>query len=278
MLTVHGRTREQRGPHTGLANWEAIRVVCQSVDVPVIANGNIQIFTDIERCLSETGAKAVMSAEGVLSNPLLFENKCEPNWVIGKEYLDYAERYKANISAIRAHLFRICHYSLLEYTDLREKMSYVCTIPEFCDILTEIQARVKQLSPDYSDPGESLENFDSGMGFESYISSLPHWICKPYLRPQRDDSTASTSDYRERRRAELEVIAEQTGLSKRQIRKREKRKIGYQKTKSRKQTYIKCLRCSMPASQGCKFLFCRNCCRYKSAHEKLDCKVSVLEI
>lgn len=133
MLTVHGRTREQRGPHTGLANWEAIRVVCQSVDVPVIANGNIQvhfvfflqffylfvfflsafffqIFTDIERCLSETGAKAVMSAEGVLSNPLLFENKCEPNWVIGKEYLDYAERYKANISAIRAHLFRICHY------------------------------------------------------------------------------------------------------------------------------------------------------------------------
>lgn len=70
-----------------------------------------------------------------------------------------------------------------------------------------------------------MENFDSGMGFESYISSLPHWICKPYLRPQRDDSTASTSDYRERRRAELEVIAEQTGLSKRQIRKREKRKV-----------------------------------------------------
>lgn len=54
---------------------------------------------------------------------------------------------------------------------------------------------------------------------------MPHWICKPYYRPMRDDSSISDSLYRERRRAELDALAQKTGLSKRQLRKREKRKV-----------------------------------------------------
>uniref|UniRef100_A0A0N5AWS6 tRNA-dihydrouridine(16/17) synthase [NAD(P)(+)] n=1 Tax=Syphacia muris TaxID=451379 RepID=A0A0N5AWS6_9BILA len=255
MLTVHGRTREQRGPHTGVANWEIIKRVCAAVDVPVIANGNIQIWENIDDCIKKTGAVAVMSAEGVLSNPYLYENKRLPNWIVAQEYLSYAEKYKANISAIRAHLFRICHYSLLIYPELRQQLSYVCSMSEFSDVVCAID-------PQFSDAGKI-----------DYIMSLPHWICKPYLRPQRDDSVASTSEYRERRRQELDLIVRETGLSKRQIRKREKRK-----TQSRKQTYPKCHRCSMPASQGCDFSYCRNCCRYKTAHERLDCKGFVVSI
>ncbi|KAM0286267.1 hypothetical protein ACHAQH_000996 [Verticillium albo-atrum] len=74
ILTVHGRRREQKGHLTGLADWSTIRWLRDQLppETVLFANGNVLEHGDLAKCLEATGADAVMSAEGNLSDPGLF--------------------------------------------------------------------------------------------------------------------------------------------------------------------------------------------------------------
>ena len=74
ILAVHGRRREQKGHMTGLADWAVIRYLRENLppETVLFANGNLLRHCDLERCLAATGADAVLSAEGNLSDPALF--------------------------------------------------------------------------------------------------------------------------------------------------------------------------------------------------------------
>jgi tRNA-dihydrouridine synthase B len=69
-VAVHGRTREQF--YGGKADWEAIRLVKESVRIPVIGNGDVRSGADALRMLRETGCDFVMIARGALGNPWIF--------------------------------------------------------------------------------------------------------------------------------------------------------------------------------------------------------------
>ena len=74
IITVHGRHRDQKGHKTGLADWTVLRYLRSQLpsDTVIFANGNILRHDDIHRCLEETGADGVMSAEGNLYDPTIF--------------------------------------------------------------------------------------------------------------------------------------------------------------------------------------------------------------
>ncbi|KAG8219004.1 putative poly(A) polymerase [Butyriboletus roseoflavus] len=153
ILTCHGRLREQRGQHTGLADWAKIRAVKEAVSVPVFANGNILFHSDIERCLAETGADAVMSAEGQLYDPALFASASSSDGNgadtrerlvpgtkhtfdtgvhlahadLALEYLEIVQGLQTptSLSAVKGHLFKLLRPALARETDLRDELSSV---------------------------------------------------------------------------------------------------------------------------------------------------------
>jgi nifR3 family TIM-barrel protein len=67
MITVHGRTRCQF--YGGEADWVAIRAVKQSVNVPVVVNGDVRSFEDAQDALEASGADAVMIGRAAQGRP-----------------------------------------------------------------------------------------------------------------------------------------------------------------------------------------------------------------
>ena len=66
-VSLHGRTRVQM--YEGHANWDIIREVKQSVNIPIIGNGDVQTPQDAKRMLEETGCDGVMIGRAALGSP-----------------------------------------------------------------------------------------------------------------------------------------------------------------------------------------------------------------
>jgi len=66
-VALHGRTRVQM--YEGTANWDIIREVKQSINIPLIGNGDVETPQDAKRMLEETGVDGVMIGRAALGNP-----------------------------------------------------------------------------------------------------------------------------------------------------------------------------------------------------------------
>jgi tRNA-dihydrouridine synthase B len=69
-LTVHGRTREDH--YEGLAEYETVAAVKAAVQIPVIANGDIDSGPKARAVLAQTGADGLMIGRAALGNPWIF--------------------------------------------------------------------------------------------------------------------------------------------------------------------------------------------------------------
>lgn len=69
-VAVHARTRDQY--YSGKADWNIIKEVKSSIKIPVIGNGDIRTYKDVQDMLSLTGCDSVMIARAAKGNPWIF--------------------------------------------------------------------------------------------------------------------------------------------------------------------------------------------------------------
>ncbi|TYQ24728.1 tRNA dihydrouridine synthase [Pseudanabaena sp. UWO310] len=71
LLSLHGRTVKEL--YRGEVHYDLIRHAVQTVNCPVLANGNITSYLKAEAVLQETGAAGVMIGRAAIRNPWIFQ-------------------------------------------------------------------------------------------------------------------------------------------------------------------------------------------------------------
>ena len=74
-IAIHGRTREQF--YRDHANWEIIGEVKKTLNIPVIANGDVRNVKDLQKIMEVTGCDGVMVGRAAQGNPWIFRQLTE---------------------------------------------------------------------------------------------------------------------------------------------------------------------------------------------------------
>jgi tRNA-dihydrouridine synthase 1 len=185
ILTVHARTREMKGQQTGLADWSYIKYLRDNLppEVVMFANGNILYQEDVERCIRETGVDGVMSAEGNLYNPAIFNvDKTEINDayprvdMLLRRYFDIAKDApgNANLSAMKSHFFKILHAFLPKHIDIRNELGPIKKgqLNLYEEVVEKVEKRVQEI---YAEDTDLITQNDK-------YKEIPYWRCQPYFR------------------------------------------------------------------------------------------------
>ncbi|MGC9503786.1 tRNA dihydrouridine synthase DusB [Baaleninema sp.] len=157
MLTLHGRTRKQG--YRGKAKWDWIRRVKEVLEIPVIANGDINSVESAIRCLEETGADGVMCSRGTLGYPFLvgeIDRYLKTGEVpppataierleCAKEHLQALWEYKGErgIQQSRKHLAWYCK-GFAGAGALRDQLSRVESVASGCEIIDAAIDRLRE--------------------------------------------------------------------------------------------------------------------------------------
>ncbi len=68
-IALHARFPNLKHRRHGPAQLEYVRELKQALHIPVISNGNVRTFDDVQRNLEDTGADGILVAEELLRNP-----------------------------------------------------------------------------------------------------------------------------------------------------------------------------------------------------------------
>ncbi|KAG6442593.1 tRNA-dihydrouridine(16/17) synthase [NAD(P)(+)]-like [Manduca sexta] len=277
LLTVHGRTREQKGPLTGIASWKHIKAVREAISIPMFANGNIQCLEDVYRCLEFTNVNGVMSAEGTLTNPAIFEGINPLVWEMADEYLDLVEKYPCPSSYIRGHMFKMFHkiFTIEDNFDDRHLLATAQNLSDFRQVSMNIRDK-------YLPYHHGKVHFEDGENMYSngYNLILPPWICQPYVRmsPEQHKNKMEELSKKQQNNENKRIHEDSEGVVLSRKKMKKLKRIMRRPIKPDSQQHTRgqesCVSdaCRNPLGGKCVYQLCKKCCKEKCFKEVLDCK------
>ncbi|XXG49026.1 hypothetical protein AAC387_Pa02g3318 [Persea americana] len=113
-LAVHGRRVADRPRDP--AKWSEIADIAAALSIPVIANGDVFEYEDLQRIKDATGVSSVMVARGALWNASIFSPKGKLPWEdVKREYVRKSILWDNDVKSTKHTLKEmIMHYSCLE--------------------------------------------------------------------------------------------------------------------------------------------------------------------
>ena len=148
-ITIHGRTRSEF--YSGNADWKIIKKVKESVNIPVIGNGDVKSTDDVKKMFELTGVDGIMIGRSALGNPWIFEkirlellgqkfdisNKDKLNLILEQlnyEIIDKGERVAIN--EMRKHISWYIK-NTKDASKIRDKINQIADRKELETTLTE---------------------------------------------------------------------------------------------------------------------------------------------
>ena len=137
-ITIHGRTRSEY--YTGVADWNIIKEVKESVNIPVIGNGDIKSPEDAKKIFEQTNCDGIMIGRATLGRPWILEQirTYLENGTIRKitnkeiletilNHIDLEVKEKEEYTGIREIRKHICYYlkGLPGASSVRDKINHL---------------------------------------------------------------------------------------------------------------------------------------------------------
>ncbi|OJA11378.1 hypothetical protein AZE42_05160 [Rhizopogon vesiculosus] len=105
-VTLHARHVSARRRRQGAADLDVVHALKKTLRVPVVSNGNVRMWEDMQKNKEETEADGIMVGETLLGNPCLFANVIPDPVRISLEYLEICKELPdvATYRTIEAHV------------------------------------------------------------------------------------------------------------------------------------------------------------------------------
>ncbi|KAF9568724.1 FMN-linked oxidoreductase [Agrocybe pediades] len=163
-ITLHARTVSARRRRQGAADLSEVKRLKEHLRVPVISNGNVRVFDDLQSNLEYTSADGLMVGETLLGNPCIFAGIVPDPVDISLEYIDICKEYPGTtMTTVQNHVRHFIEFQYQRrpwYSKFRSALKATNSIESIESLLMYKVERWRG-RPARGTNGEELEEADS---------------------------------------------------------------------------------------------------------------------